>query len=294
MATTYLFSDVFEKHKIFKKIERIIFENDGIIYGGYARDHVLREHNMCVFKKTEHKFLDEWDISIDPDTKDRCLLSRDMDIKFDCDTDKNLFVQDVEDELDCNLEKICDNTYANGAGQKYKINYKNRLGPIKFEMEILMDIHVRKLDPPRHCDFITNCLILSGKGLRLSTFCGVNSIDTKTGYSRLKATNYVCDLIIRKETYCCLSHIGEPELLRIIKKMRLGYRILNAGFYENCQTDEKCLICYEASSEYKFELSYMCKECFPKYLEERSTKDGSHIKCQMNTEHKIKFDPMPE
>jgi hypothetical protein len=69
------------KYILFNIIKKKVFDNNGIIFGGFVRDMIISDHYKSIYNSRNdydiHKF---WNKLYQPETAARALVAQDMDI----------------------------------------------------------------------------------------------------------------------------------------------------------------------------------------------------------------------
>lgn len=180
---------------IFHRLQRVAFNNNGIIFGGMVRDEIIATHyknlffkdlkNRCDYKKF-------WNEEFCPETAARTLIPRDMDVSFNSFEDKEKFIQlaiDLFRENDgdfvYNMDEILPaNRYEIGTGgiqSIQRLTFSVRLGKIPFvfrgydiniQIDVVLAVSSKMLPPFKNLDMLSNSFIMTKHGKMLSRFTG--------------------------------------------------------------------------------------------------------------------------
>lgn len=70
--------------RMMETIVSMFIEHGAIIFGGYVRDLIIRQHFISIFKSNGNPMDKFWDPSFDPKTVNRLLVPNDIDIVVYC------------------------------------------------------------------------------------------------------------------------------------------------------------------------------------------------------------------
>jgi hypothetical protein len=297
---TFTFYERQEDRKHIMNIADAALNCNGTIFGGYVRDYLRYKYFEEQFLK-RHKWVDYWNIDVDPETVDRTLLAHDLDVVFKTEQDAANFIKILK--TNCGpcytVAEMSSkqNDYFETKHKKYSIQYHVSLGPITYVFDFEADVIVCANAHFTKIDAITNCLGMAGPNIFVlpatRTF-----LDRLSMYERIGAVQRIMNLIIRKETYVIDRKI---PAYRVAKLLKNGYKILNQDFYTELRELEICHICQDdkTKSDVQIKDSHdkLCIECFAKLINVPRTmpsgmpsniKEG-HFKTTVREEKKIKF-----
>lgn len=269
----------------FSFIEKCVYETGGIIYGGYVRDEVTKDHFTDKFMK-EHlktskkeKMKKYWDVNYHPETSDRLMIPVDIDIAFKDEGELQDFIEKINESSLIKVNKVEEeNLYDHVGGniihEKYKLfsvigkTFVNPGTIIMFNA----DVCVTEIEPPFYsCDMFTNCLVKDSNGIRISKNSGI--FHNAKPYEIAMSTGKVIEMIIRKENYITISQPDSMEssghiIKRISKMISKNYFIKNISWLKKCENDtEVCTICQEEKAEMSIKRgSHFHKKCLVEYF----------------------------
>jgi len=279
---------VFNKRKVFRndcsKVVDIVLKHDGLIYGGYVRDEIIKDHFTSKF--FEKSSIDDWetederqklvlamytrywDPKQDSETADRLLKPKDIDAYFKTESDFNEFLDDLSLNSQYKATDIeCGNQYflslKNIEHRKIKIEKTYKFLYFEYVFEISMDVCIGGsfgIEAPfGRLDFLCNGFVKTKEGIRLSKNTGT-ALDRRNvkQFQRIKAEAKIIDMIIEKKTIA----VGENQSMvtRTVKILQKGFEIVNFASFD---IDERCVICLGKKKCSKLNISFVCKECMP-------------------------------
>jgi hypothetical protein len=212
----------------YSNFENIIFNLNGIIYGGYIRDKIIKTN------------------------------PNDIDIYFNDKSNALLFIEKLKDYG--NITKIKTNNI-NYTGIERLLEYKyleldNDITILKFDISYPLDntaIYCNSIEPPfYHLDFECNGFILDKKGLRYSISTGTYIDELEDKEKKLKISEIIYEMnnnktrIIKENK---TKHQEKYMITRIIKMMEKStpWIILNSPFFiiKNKNKKIRCYCCDE-------------------------------------------------
>lgn len=248
------------KWKFMKKVEKLIQDANGIIFGGYVRDKIIHDYYATEFYNNNNNSNSKYnDPEYDPETKLRLVLPNDIDCFLQ--TDKLLVFRSYLEENMINVSIVHPSKNAklyikdideDIMHTKWKLNIA--INPLLNSLmntrtyDILIDImHASdiKSEPPFGIiDFEANGLILTEHNeFKLSKIIGENL----TPKDKLKELNRIVDDIIKMKT--CIVYVNTPDY-RIENLVNKGWTLESANFTRLKDNDENiCFICLEDISD---------------------------------------------
>jgi hypothetical protein len=269
------------KYIVFELIKTSVFENNGIIFGGFVRDMIISDHYKSIYNHSNeyniHKF---WNKRIQPETAARAIVANDMDICMYSEEDVTRFIiilQDIFNERfgysnvsSSDLTVNSDDCYFHLPIKLHKkLSYKITVGKIPFvysgiEMSFDFDIIIprnSKTQPPfNKVDMLSNVFILNKTGIVMSNNTGT-IIDNMSILNKQKvATSIMCDIVEFKTEFCmrnygddftCGNFNYNSKVIQRLNKMlfrSFKWDITNLPFLicdqnKNNKCDENCCIC---------------------------------------------------
>jgi hypothetical protein len=289
--------NIFQEKSIFiNKIKEIVFDNNGIIFGGAVRDKIISEYYKQKFieKKSTSDF---WNSDTDNETSNRLLLPDDIDIYFS-DIDKYLlFMKDIKNKFSVSLStaesSLVYNNIENVIKSKHNISFvigKTFTYPgiiISISIDIIYALKGVIIEPPfMKTDFICNIFIENKEGIRISKNTGT-LIDTMNDMEKITISAKIMNDIVNFKTLIAGNYNKKIEkilVMRICKLLHKKWTIDNLPFTilknDEENDEEICVIC---QSNYKINekivklkqkkcIKYHC-DCFIKYLYSRASSD---------------------
>ena len=203
-----------------------VFQNDGVIFGGYARDMIVSDHFKTIYNSSNkyniHKF---WNRFYQPETAARSLIARDMDICLYSLNDVEIFTKSIQNIFnarvgytnvaltDTTLSR--ENSYFGIPILMHKhIKFIITVGMIPFvhngvEIELDFDIIVprnSKLQPPfNRVDLLSNVFILTKQGITISNNTGT-IIDKMSILNKQKISGLIMSDIVEFKTEFCIRN----------------------------------------------------------------------------------------
>jgi hypothetical protein len=271
-------------------IESIVYDFNGIIYGGYIRDMMIRKYYSDCYYSNGYDKINFDNIKFAKSLSKRMIKPNDMDIYFKSSEIAINFIEELSTFGDI-LKKINnDFTYT---GIYSLIQHKQITLLLPNGNELAFDIsypyknteeECKELEPPfNNLDMLCNGFIMDKNGIRYSTTTGtymddLNIHDRKKEIVRITLDIYECKTELT--TYGGLK-IEEPYIVgRVIKMMnrKFGWTITNTPFTftHKCFT---CCKCNEISNKgFTFAKKSYDKECFYEKLYNCEFKRELHLK----------------
>lgn len=214
------------KYKIYELAKTSVFENNGVIFGGFARDMIISDHYKTIYNSTNgyniHKF---WNKYHQPETAARAMIAKDMDICMysleDVDTFttalKNIFneragyanvtLKDTTVSKDSCYFGIPINIHK-------RISVKTTVGKIPFvysgvdltfDFDIIVPRRANVQPPFNRIDMLSNVFILTKQGITISNNTGT-IIDKMSIINKQKISGLIMSDIVEFKTQFCLMN----------------------------------------------------------------------------------------
>jgi len=266
------------QNAVYNKIKKLIFEEDGIIYGGMVRDEYIAQYYKKKYNKYAKKLKNNpnfdknqfWNTNFHPETAYRTLLAKDIDVSF-ADIEKthdfiNKLLQN-EDLKKCEITTYLPSPYIPQIKIIKRIKIEIVIGKIPFIYKgvtifIIIDITIPVnplLYPPfNNIDLLCNAFIMTKDGKRISNNTGT-IIDKYSEYDKSVISSKIIKDMLEFKTYICLNPSFYKNIkkinynnhcMNIVKNMyskKFPWIILNMPFdtcINNEITDNTCCICY--------------------------------------------------
>lgn len=215
------------KYIVYERIAKSVFDNNGIIFGGYVRDKIISDHYKSIYNEANtcnshqiHKF---WNCFNQPETAARTLVAKDMDICMYRKEDVNGFLNALQkifcDEFgitnisSSEFSAICELTYFGiPIMMSKRIKYVATVGRIPYvycgtEITFDFDILIPKkswMQPPfNKIDMLSNVFIMSKQGIMMSNNTGT-MIDTMSLLNKQKMSAKIMSDIVEFKTQFCM------------------------------------------------------------------------------------------
>lgn len=257
-----------QQYLSFKEVVELAIECGGTVFGGFPRDFVRKEHFCLEFFKT-HKKEDFTNPEVSPETIDRLLLPKDLDIHFKTKPEYLTFRQSLKGAFYRTSVTGIDNVYARDMPQVHHIKLvafldldigrvvkslgirkgvakevilpqlAQRLEGMEISSTpINIDILISRGEPPfAELDFNCNGLIINKDGLRLCE-------DLKKGLSPFGVHRTFMKVIEDIEhKRAIVVNLKEHRWDKMAEK---GWDLLGAAVEKVNKCGEECLICLQA------------------------------------------------
>jgi hypothetical protein len=298
------------KKSAFASIEKIVFRNKGIIYGGAVRDGIISEEYTKRYLAQNDSMDNFWDKHHSPETIQRLLQPDDMDVCMYTEEQATRFIEDLQKVSEFSNTIVVDNTFNRYYSPKIlcvkTVTIRLAIAPIPFISEgktllINIDVVIPKrnisLEPPfNNLDMLCNAFIKVKEGrmapeIRLSKNTGT-IIDYYSVYQRTQVTAGICKDMIDFKTYLTFSsnhQIGKTSdfnlvCMRRISKMfkkEFKWTFLNMPFtVSKADNDVKNTNCCICCSQIEKEETVCCTSCNVKGKEINSP--NMHYECLMS------------
>ena len=214
------------KYILLENIKKSVFENNGIIFGGFVRDMIISDHYKNIYNSRNqydiHKF---WNKFYQPETAARAIVAQDMDICMYTEEDVSNFLIALQNEFNSevgyanvsssDLTVTDENCYFNLPIKMHKkINYKITIGKIpyvhsgielSFDFDIIIPINSKILPPFKKLDFLSNVFIMNKQGVIMSNNTGT-IIDTMSILQKQKISSIIMNDIVEFKTQFCMKN----------------------------------------------------------------------------------------
>jgi len=268
-----------ELRNMINKIKYIGLDFQGILFGGLVRDEIIASHYRDLFFEKKLDINNYWNENYDIETKHRLLIPNDMDIYFNNQKNKDLFLK----KLNLFINNFNGNIYVeNRYSDKFKyINNNLNLNHtkiiaclsigktmtfkgfyLKFSIDIISNNNIDNIEPPFYnVDFLANTFIIekiNGISVMRLSSCTGTPIDTMNYCNKIKFANKILNDIINFNTYFVRNiysknreNINCHRIIKMIDKPDITWNILNIPFKifvkDNKTNDiaECCCICLD-------------------------------------------------
>lgn len=271
------------KYLLFEEIKNIVFENNGIIFGGFVRDMIISNHYKDIYNSSNgynyniHKF---WNKFYQPETIARTLVAEDMDICMYKEEDVSNFLVAIGNIFNANggyanvsssdITVTRENSYFSiPINMHKKINYKITIGripfvhsgvDISFDFDIIIPKRSNALPPFFKIDMLSNIFILNKYGVVMSNNTGT-IIDRMSIVNKQKISSIIMNDIVEFKTqfcmrsycddYICGNYNYNSEVFKRINKMlfkHFKWNIENlpftiCNFTHDNNNNNNCCIC---------------------------------------------------
>ena len=214
------------KFIIQEKIKELVFTNNGIIFGGFVRDEIIRSHYKSIYNGcnsyNSHHF---WNKLNQPETAARTIVANDIDVCMYSDADISKFVDDAHilfnNEFGASNVAVSDlninsnNDYISMPIECYrKLNFAITVGRIpyvstgtelSFDIDIIMPKNIKRQPPFNKLDFLCNIFIMSKHGIVVSKDTGT-IIDSMSIMDKQKISCSIMKDIIEFKTQFCMKN----------------------------------------------------------------------------------------
>lgn len=172
------------KYVLMQEVVQLAVKNHGIVFGGYVRDFILHDHaSQQFFKSFKKEQYDDRDVS--PETLDRLLVPKDIDVQFKTLDDYTMFRKDIADRCFKISTRANKNSYFSGRSLSLHLTLCTPCVPVHNGSEAtrLVGNHLRqiphvipggnfKVDVTicaelKNLDFECNGLIINENGIQL-------------------------------------------------------------------------------------------------------------------------------
>ena len=215
------------KYIVYERIAKSVFDNNGIIFGGYVRDKIISDHYKSIYNDANscnshqiHKF---WNCFNQPETAARTLVAKDMDICMYQKEDVNGFLNALQkifcDEFgitnisSSEFSAICELSYFGiPIMMSKRIKYVATVGRIPyvycgtvitFDFDILIPKKSWMQPPFNKIDMLSNVFIMSKQGILMSNNTGT-MIDTMSLLNKQKMSAKIMSDIVEFKTQFCM------------------------------------------------------------------------------------------
>jgi hypothetical protein len=203
-----------------------VFENKGVIFGGYARDTIVSDHFKSIFNSANKYNINKfWNRFYQPETAARTIIPRDMDICMYSLGDVELFTTAIQnifnDRAGYSNVSLTDTTLSRESCYfgipviiHKHISVKITVGKIPFVhsgVEIVLDFDIivprnKKLEPPFYkVDLLSNVFLLTKQGMLISNHTGT-IIDKMSILDKQKISVLIMSDIVEFKTEFCMEN----------------------------------------------------------------------------------------
>jgi hypothetical protein len=219
------------KYIIFDIIKNCVFENNGIIYGGFVRDMIIRDHYKAIYnKKNEYNIHKFWNIMFQPETAARAIVPKDMDICMYSEDDIKKFIISIENIFNekfgyANITSVKDET-VNGDNSYFdipikmhkKVSYVITVGKIPFvhrgvelhfDFDIIIPRRSKILPPFNKLDLLSNAFILNKTGVVISNNTGTCIDNMSIMDKQIISASIMKDIVEFKTQFCMWNYTDD-------------------------------------------------------------------------------------
>jgi hypothetical protein len=274
----------------FAKIEDMVLNNKGIIYGGYVRDMMIVEEHTRRFRANHPGLSNKlWDSSFAPETQGRHLIPSDMDICFYTVEEADDFIaslRNVREFTDVCSSNMYNSYYSpNIQCVKHVLIYINKIGYIPFlspgiTIAIQLDLVIpnAKIEPPfNNLDMLCNGFIKTQndnyvREVKFSMHTGT-ILDNYTQAQRMQVISGIAKDLVEFKTHICFTssctsmrrYFNVMALRRVLKmyNKNIPWTLSNCPIKmstEHSQAHDECCICYDTIKEGQQIMQSLCKK----------------------------------
>ena len=217
------------KYILYEKIKTKVFDNNGIIFGGFVRDMIINDHYKTIYNnrnnRTPHNIHQFWNRFYQTETAARVMVAKDMDICMYREEDVNAFIVALgelfNEEVGFGNVSSSDFTTINNNENRYstvamkmhkKLIYKVIVGRIpyvhsgielSFEFDIVVPVSKNIQPPFYNTDMLSNVFILNKQGVMMSKHTGT-IIDLMSVLNRQKMSMKIMSDVVEFKTQFCM------------------------------------------------------------------------------------------
>jgi hypothetical protein len=209
-----------------ERIKDYVFANNGIIFGGFVRDEIIRSHYKTIYNGcnsyNSHHF---WNKLYQPETAARTIVANDIDVCMYSAADISKFIDDVHklfnnevgasNVISSDLVVSSNNEYISMPIECYrKLNFTITVGKIpyvstgvelSFDIDIIMPKNIKRQPPFKKIDFLCNVFIMSTQGIVISKETGT-IIDNMSILDKQKISCSIMKDIVEFKTEFCMEN----------------------------------------------------------------------------------------
>ena len=267
-------------------IERIAYEFNGVVYGGYVRDEMISTYHTQNYYSNGYSEVDFYNPKTHKSSFKRTIKPNDIDIYFKSQEIANRFIDELYSYGDILTSTNNDFTYTGIYSLiKHKqitlITSKSYLSidvsyPHKNTEEECLDI-----EPPfNNLDMLCNGFVKDVNGIRYSSTTGTYIDDLDEVERKREIVRITFDMYEMKTELIAGLKIEEPYIVGRVAKMinrRFSWNITNAPF-EYIKKEVVCRCCNETvKGGYKVNKSLYAKDCFYEKLYNKEFKRELNI-----------------
>jgi len=239
----------------YRDIESIVYDNDGIIYGGYIRDTMISKYYSDWYYANGYDKKDFDNIRVAKSLSKRTIKPKDMDIYFKTQEIANIFIQELSTFGNILTKNNNDFTYTG----IYSLIQHKQIILISGDdnKELTFDIsypykntekECEELEPPfNNLDMLCNGFIMDNDGIRYSSTTGTYMDILDVHRKKKEIAKITFDIYECKTELTTIGglKIEEPYIVgRVIKMMnrQFGWTIINTPFTftHKCFTCKRC------------------------------------------------------
>lgn len=223
---------------LYSDIETIVYEYNGIIYGGYVRDKMIKDYYTELYYTSGYLKKDFNNNKIAKSLIKRTIEPNDMDIYFKNKIIADNFIEELGTYGNITITRNNDFTYTGiyslirHKEVSLNINDKTLIFDISYPLEN-MENECNELEPPfNNLDMLCNGFIMDNKGIRYSNTTGTY-IDDLIYDRKKEITKIRLDIYEMKTSLIRGLKIEEPYIIKRIYKMierKFSWTIINTPF----------------------------------------------------------------
>lgn len=252
-------------------IERIAFDYDGIIYGGYVRDEMISTYYTQNFYMSGNVINDFNNPKIHKSSIKRMITPNDIDIYFKSQEIADKFIDELQSYGDILTIKNNDFTYTG----IYSLIKHKQLILISGKSNLTIDVsyphentekECEDIEPPfNNLDMLCNGFIKDKNGVRYSSTTGTYIDDLDINDRKREIARITLDIYEMKTELVDGLKIEEPYIVGRVMKMlnrRFSWNITNAPFVY-MKKEITCKCCNETfNGGFQVSKNTYAKDCF--------------------------------
>jgi hypothetical protein len=235
------------KYILYEEMKTIVFNNNGVIFGGFVRDMIISDHYKSIYnsenKYNIHKF---WNRFCHPQTAARTIVANDMDICMYSEEDVDAFIIALRNAFNSRIgyTDITSSVISVSSENSYfhipiilhkKINYTITIGKIpfvhrgidiSFDFDIIVPRNKKMMPPFNRVDMLSNVFILNRQGIVISNNTGT-IIDNMSILNKQKISARIMEDIVEFKTQFCMKNYSDNYTCGCFKYNNKVYERLN-------------------------------------------------------------------
>lgn len=252
-------------------IERIAFDYDGIVYGGYVRDEMISTYHSQNYYLSGNVKADFYNSKVHKSSIKRIIEPNDIDIYFKSQEIADSFIDDLQSYGDILTTKNNDFTYTG----IYSLIKHKQIILISDKSSLTIDVsyphkntekECEDIEPPfNNLDMLCNGFIKDVNGIRYSSTTGTYIDDLNEIEKKREIAKITFDIYEMKTELTGGLKIEEPYIVGRVMKMlnrRFSWYITNAPF-AYIKKEIVCKCCNENYyGGFQVNLKTFAKDCF--------------------------------